>query len=624
MKRDGRRAVPGPKGTKVPSMLDTRDKQKILGEERRKHMRSKTFRRSRLTTVRGQCSCRVVDISPDGVKVRLAGPLDTAKREEVKLFIDGVGEFQGVIAWRRNNDVGIHTTRDAARARHKDQRFGSDGEGSGDGQDEMRKATAVGFPKALRDLGSTPLDVGHPTYAGNAAPLGAVSAASLSSLQRQISREDRERIEAAVAIIHPEILTQIRPEIAARMPRPDFEQQITNLVSEVATGRKLALTAKDQAFASRRIIAEMVGFGPLEPLLADDTISDILVNGPRNIYVERNGKLQLTDITFTDDQHVLNVATRMVTRAGRRVDETSPLVDARLPDGSRINIIIPPLSTRGPMMSIRKFTKKDMTLGHMVEQKCLSPAMAMLLKIAARCRLNVLISGGTGAGKTTLLNALSQMIDPSERVITIEDTAELQLQLPHVASLEARPANLEYKGEITVRDLFRNALRMRPDRIILGEVRGAEAFDMLQAMNTGHDGSLGTIHASGPREALTRLENIVAMSGLELPARFARAQIASAIHLVVQLTRMRDGKRRVTSITEIVGMEGDIVTTQELFGFEADGDNSIGEVVGRFVGSQLRPHFMARADHHGLGRVLQRVIFSPETLTNAEPLRSVG
>jgi pilus assembly protein CpaF len=306
------------------------------------------------------------------------------------------------------------------------------------------------------------------------------------------------------------------------------------------------------------------------------------------------------------------------------VDESSPLVDARLPDGSRINIIIPPLAPRGPLMSIRKFTKKHMTLDHMAEQECLSPAMAMLLKIAARCRLNVLISGGTGAGKTTLLNALSHMIDPAERVITIEDTAELQLQLPHVASLETRPANLEYKGEITIRDLFRNALRMRPDRIILGEVRGPEAFDMLQAMNTGHDGSLGTIHASGPREALTRLENIVAMSGLDLPARFTRAQIASAIHLVVQLTRMRDGKRRVTSITEVVGMEGDVVTTQELFKFEANGENSTGEVIGSFVGSQVPPRFMARADYHGLGRALQRAVFSPETITKAEPLRSVG
>jgi pilus assembly protein CpaF len=606
----------------MPSiLLDIHDRQTRPGEDRRKHLRSKTFRRARLKTARDESSCRVVDISPDGVKVRLAAPLDTATQKEVKLFIDGVGEFQGVIAWRRNNDVGIRTTRDAACAPHKDNRLGDAGEGSGDGHGETRKTT-VDSPKVRRDLGSTSPQSGHPSHAGHAALLRA--ATSSSSLQSQISREDRDRIEAAVAIIHPEILTQIRPEIAARMPRPEFEQQITILVSEVAAGRKLALTAKDHAFVSRRIIAEMVGYGPLEPLLADDTVSDILVNGPRNIYVERNGKLQLTDITFTDDQHVLNVATRMVTRAGRRVDESSPLVDARLPDGSRINIIIPPLATRGPMMSIRKFTRKDMTLDHMAEQKCLSRAMATLLKIAARCRLNVLISGGTGAGKTTLLNALSQMIDPAERVITIEDTAELQLQLPHVASLETRPANLEYKGEITVRDLLKNALRMRPDRIILGEVRGPEAFDMLQAMNTGHDGSLGTIHASGPREALTRLENIVAMSGLDLPARFARAQIASAIHLVVQLTRMRDGKRRVTSITEIVGMEGDIVTTQELFRFETTGENGMGEVVGSFVGSQLRPHFMTRADYHGLGRVLQRVIFSPETLTTSEPLLNVA
>jgi pilus assembly protein CpaF len=596
-------------------------KQESSSDERRKHARSKTFRRSRLKTASGESSCRVIDISPDGVKVRLAAPLHTTKQEEVMLVIDGVGEFKGLIAWRRNNDIGIHTTKTAGGVHLKDNRLVRDGKDSERRPAETGTRTAGDSPRTRPDPGSTVPEVGPSSSAGHPALL---RVALPSSPQTQISHEDRERIEAAVAVIHPDILTQIRPEIAARMPRPDFERQITDLVSEVAASRKLALTAKDHAFVSRRIIAEMVGFGPLEPLLADDTISDILVNGPRNIYVERNGKLQLSEITFTDDQHVMAVATRMVTRAGRRVDESSPLVDARLPDGSRINIIIPPLATRGPMMSIRKFTRKEMTLDHMAEQGCLSPAMAMLLKIAARCRLNVLISGGTGAGKTTLLNALSQMIDPAERVITIEDTAELQLQLPHVASLETRPANLEYKGEITIRDLFKNALRMRPDRIILGEVRGAEAFDMLQAMNTGHDGSLGTIHASGPREALTRLENIVAMSGLDLPARFTRAQIGSAIHLVVQLTRMRDGKRRVTSITEVVGMEGDVVTTQELFGFETSGDNSMAEVVGNFVGTQVPPRFMPRAEYHGLGRALQRAIFSPETLARVEPLRSAG
>jgi pilus assembly protein CpaF len=606
----------------MSSILDIYPKQKSPGEERRNHVRSKTFRRGQLKTARGESGCRVMDISPSGVKVRLAAPLETAKQEEVTLFIDGVGEFPGIVAWRQNNDVGVRTNKDAARARHKDNTLSGDRAAAG--PRDMRKTTSINELRARRELGSTSPDAGPASFTEHSAFLPAVTVTSSSSLQGPISREDRERGEAAVAIIHSEILTQIRPEIAARMPRPDFEQQITSLVSEVAAVRKLALSAKDQAFVSRRIIAEMVGSGPLEPLLADDTISDILVNGPRCVYVERNGKLQLTDITFTDDQHVLSVATRMVTRAGRRVDESSPIVDARLPDGSRLNIILPPLATRGPTMSIRKFTKKDMTLDHMAEQECLSPAMALLLKIAARCRLNVLISGGTGAGKTTLLNAVSQMIDPNERVITIEDTAELQLQLPHVASLETRPANLEYKGEITVRDLVKNALRMRPDRIILGEVRGAEAFDMLQAMNTGHDGSLGTIHASGPRQALTRLEHIVALCGLELPARFARAQIASAIHLIVQLTRMRDGKRRVTSITEVVGMEGDVITTQELFSFEATGDSVTGEVAGRFVGSQLRPHFMTRAEYHGLGRALHRAIFSPETLTDADALPTIG
>jgi pilus assembly protein CpaF len=300
----------------------------------------------------------------------------------------------------------------------------------------------------------------------------------------------------------------------------------------------------------------------------------------------------------------MNIATRIVSRIGRRVDESSPLCDARLPDGSRVNIIIPPLAIDGPSMSIRKFSKRRITLDIMAKQNNLSPQMATLLKIAGRSQLNILISGGTGSGKTTLLNAISQLIDQGERIVTIEDAAELQLQQPHVVRLETRLSNLEGTGEITMRDLVKNALRMRPDRIILGEVRGSEAVDMLQAMNTGHEGSLGTIHANRPREALTRLENMVGLAGINLPSKAVRTQIASALDLIVQVSRMRDGVRRITNVTEVVGMEGDVIITQELFVFEVEGEGADGKLVGQFKSSGLRPHFAPKAAYFGLEKAL--------------------
>jgi pilus assembly protein CpaF len=329
-----------------------------------------------------------------------------------------------------------------------------------------------------------------------------------------------------------------------------------------------------------------------------------MVNGPKRVYVERKGKLELTDVIFRDNAHVMSVATRIVTQVGRRIDESSPLVDARLMDGSRVNIIVPPLAIDGPSISIRKYSKKSITLDVMSRQSNISAAMASVLKIAARSRLNILISGGTGSGKTTLLNAMSQMIDPTERIVTIEDAAELQLQQPHVVRLETRPPNLEGKGEISMRDLLKNALRMRPDRIILGEIRSSEALDMLQAMNTGHDGSLSTIHANRPREALTRLENLVGMAGIQLPAKAVRQQIAAAVHLILQISRMRDGVRRVTSVTEIVGMEGDVITTQDLFTYQYEGELPDGRLKGSFNSSGLRPHFITRAEYYGLDQAL--------------------
>jgi len=421
-----------------------------------------------------------------------------------------------------------------------------------------------------------------------------------------------DRTNSAAAEIQADLITRIDARVAASLDRDQLLATLDPLLRQIAEERKLVISQSEFETIKRRIVDELVGFGPLEPLLADPSVADILVNGARQVYVERSGRLEATNVVFNDDAHVLNVITRIVSRVGRRIDESSPLVDARLPDGSRFNAIIPPLALDGPMISIRKFGKGALTLDHLVKGGALSEAMAQVLSIAIRSRLNILICGGTGTGKTTLLNALSQMIPSGERVLTIEDAAELKLQQPHVGRLETRPPNLEGKGEITIRDLFKNALRMRPDRIIVGEIRGAEAYDMMQAMNSGHDGSLGTMHASGPREALTRLENILLMTAGNMPARAIRSQIAGSLDMIVQVTRMHDGKRRITSITEVVGMEGDVITGQELFKFVTDGDKTDGSsVTGRFVPSGLRPHFTPKAEMVGLSRELVKAV-SPE------------
>jgi pilus assembly protein CpaF len=418
----------------------------------------------------------------------------------------------------------------------------------------------------------------------------------------------RALVESAKAQIQPLVLEHMDVAAAAEMPRPAFEAQLTGWVKELLAETKIQLNFAEQRELVESLIADMLGLGPLEPLMSDETITDIMVNGPRQVYIERKGKLELADIHFRDDQHVMNVATKIVTRVGRRIDEAKPLVDARLEDGSRVNIIIPPLALDGPSISIRKFSKKTITLDTMAQTGSISSPMATVLKIAARCRLNILISGGTGSGKTTLLNAMSRMIDPAERTVTIEDAAELQLQQPHVVRLETRPANLEGSGEITMRDLLKNALRMRPDRIIIGECRGEEALDMLQAMNTGHDGSMSTIHANNPREALTRLENMISMGAYNLPSKAMRTQIASAVHLICQVNRMRDGARRVTHIVEVVGMEGDIITTQELFSYQFQGETGEGRLRGTFVPSGIRPAFLPRAEYFGLDRALLEAI----------------
>lgn len=415
-------------------------------------------------------------------------------------------------------------------------------------------------------------------------------------------------VEDARRKVQPELVERIDVSTAVTLPREELEEQVSDIVIEILHEEKLQLNQFEQSDLVKVLLDEMLGLGPLEPLLADEEITDIMVNGYDQIYIERRGKLELTDTAFRDNKHVMNIATRIVSQIGRRVDETSPLVDARLADGSRVNIIIPPLAIDGPSISIRKFAKRKITLDVMEAQNNLSTPMAKVLRIASRAQLNILISGGTGSGKTTLLNALSQMIDHGERIVTIEDAAELQLQQPHVVRLETRPANLEGQGAINMRDLVKNALRMRPDRIILGEVRGSEAVDMLQAMNTGHEGSMCTVHANRPREAITRLENMVGMAGINLPAKAVRTQIAAALDMIVQVSRMRDGVRRITNIMEVVGMEGDIVTTQELFTFKYEGDDSSGRILGTYEYSNVRPHFMTKAEYFGLGRALSEAV----------------
>jgi len=400
------------------------------------------------------------------------------------------------------------------------------------------------------------------------------------------------------------LLSRIDPTVAGRIPRAALRREIAKLVNEIATEDRVQLNKLEEMALAADLSDDMVGLGPLEPFLGDEEITDILVNGPFDIYVERNGKLEKTAARFRDAQHLASIAQRIATAIGRRIDEASPMVDARLADGSRVNIVLPPLVLNGGSISIRKFPKQSLTLDMMVRQQNLSPEVARLLEIAARSRLNMLISGGTGSGKTTLLNAVSQHIDCDERVITVEDAVELRLQQPHVVQMETRPPNIEGVGQVAQRELLRNALRMRPDRIIVGEVRGAEAFDMLQAMNTGHDGSMSTVHANSPRDALYRVENMVMMANLSLPLRAIRMQIASAVNLIVHIERMRDGIRRVQSIAEIAGMEGEIITTRELCGFQYRGERLGGGIQGGFESNRMRPDFTVRAARFGLERDL--------------------
>jgi pilus assembly protein CpaF len=400
--------------------------------------------------------------------------------------------------------------------------------------------------------------------------------------------------------IHRQLIDRLDLAKLDALPREVVEQQIRRIVEDMLALDETPLSRKERDDLVVEIEHETFGLGPIEPLMQDPTISDILVNGSKEVYVERHGKLEPTRVIFRDDAHLLQVIDRIVSAVGRRVDESSPMVDARLPDGSRVNAIIPPLALDGPVLSIRRFAKDPFHMADLIEFGTLTPALAEILRATVQARLNILVSGGTGAGKTTMLNVLSNAIPNTERIVTIEDSAELQLQQEHVVRLETRPANIEGQGAVSQRELVRNALRMRPDRIVVGEVRGAEVLDMLQAMNTGHDGSLSTVHANSTRDALSRIETMVLMSGFSLPVRAMRDYIASALDLVIHVSRLSDGTRKVVRVTEIVGMEEDVVTTQDIFTFDQQGIDADGRVVGFHRATGVRPKFTERLARAGI------------------------
>lgn len=397
-------------------------------------------------------------------------------------------------------------------------------------------------------------------------------------------------------------LTRIDPATVLNLSPDALLSEVESIVDKVATEHRLQFNAREQREIAGELVHDMLGLGPIQPLLDDDSVTDIMVNGPQRIFVERRGKTVLSSVKFRDTAHLMAVGQRIASAVGRRIDEASPTVDARLKDGSRVNIVFPPLALDGPYLSIRKFSKKPIDMAKLVENGSCTAAMARILEIAGRVRLNIVISGGTGSGKTTLMNAMSRFISFGERVLTVEDAAELQLQQPHVVRLETRPSSIEGKGEVTQRDLVRNALRMRPDRIIIGEVRGAEAFDMLQAMNTGHDGSMSTIHANTARDAVTRIENMVQMGSFGLPMFAIRTQIVGAVDLIVQVERHRDGTRRITQITDVAGLEGEVVVLNDIFKYVIEGEEHDGRLRGRYESSGLRPSFYEKLIYNGLER----------------------
>ncbi len=422
----------------------------------------------------------------------------------------------------------------------------------------------------------------------------AVPKASAEVVAAEKEKKRKDRLMELKVELHKRLLENLNLAALEKASEASLKVEIAAISSEALDEMNVALNKDDRAILNQELYDEVMGLGPLEPLLKDDTVNDILVNGPNRIFIERAGKLVLTDITFKDERHLLRIIDKIVSAVGRRVDESNPYVDARLQDGSRFNAMVPPVAVDGSLVSIRKFKKEKLAIGDLVRFGAFTEEMAAYLQAAVSCRLNVIVSGGTGSGKTTTLNALSSFIDNTERVLTIEDTAELQLQQIHVGRMESRPPNVEGKGAVTQRDCLRNALRMRPDRIIVGETRGEEVIDMLQAMNTGHDGSMTTIHANSARDGISRLENMVAMAGIEMPLKAVRAQIASAVNLIVQASRLQDGSRRMTSITEITGMEGEVISMQEIFRYERLGLAPDGKIIGRFNATGVRSHYSDR------------------------------
>ena len=417
---------------------------------------------------------------------------------------------------------------------------------------------------------------------------------------RKVQRERSETYYDTKSQVFSALIDTIDLSQLAKLDPDSAREEIRDIVNDIIAIKNFAMSIAEQEELLEDICNDVLGYGPLEPLLARDDIADIMVNGSKNVYIEVNGKVEQTGIRFRDNQQLLNICQRIVSQVGRRVDESSPICDARLPDGSRVNVIAPPLSIDGTALTIRKFKKDKLTLDQLVKFGAISPEGAEVLKIIGRVRCNIVISGGTGSGKTTLLNCLTNYIDREERVITCEDSAELQLQQPHVVRLETRPPNLEGEGEVTMRDLVKNCLRMRPERIIVGEVRGPEVFDLLQAMNTGHDGSMGTIHSNSPRECLNRIELMIAMGGYTLPQKTVREIVVGSVDVIIQAARLRDGSRRITHITEVIGMEGDVIITQDLVLYNIKGEDANGRLIGEHVSTGVgRPHFWDRARYYG-------------------------
>ncbi len=455
-----------------------------------------------------------------------------------------------------------------------------------------RAAIAPAAPTASAMAARSGTPAQRPATYPTAAPQSTRAPVDISAADKEKKR--KERLGQIKQDLHKRLLDQLNLAALDQATEANLKAEISAISAEALEEMSISLTKEDRSSMIQDLYDEVMGLGPLEALLRDESVSDILVNGPNRIFIERGGKLTLSDITFKDERHLLRIIDKIVSAVGRRVDESNPYCDARLADGSRFNVMVPPVAVDGSLVSIRKFKKDKLGIPDLVNFGAFTQEMAMYLEAAVSCRLNVIVSGGTGSGKTTTLNALSSFIDNTERVLTIEDTAELQLQQVHVGRMESRPANVEGKGAVTQRDCLRNALRMRPDRIIVGETRGEEVIDMLQAMNTGHDGSMTTIHANNARDGISRLENMVAMAGIEMPLKAVRSQIASAVNLIVQASRLQDGSRRMVSITEITGMEGEVISMQEIFRYERLGLEPNGKIIGRFNATGVRSHYSDR------------------------------